>query len=81
MTKRNIIPKKLELLAKETRKYKSAEEFIKAQQGKKGIADKFHNWDISQGRFREVAGKKYPIRGWFNTAQDFYIQSTKAIKI
>ena len=72
-----VIPKELQPLAREARKYKSAEEFVKTQQGKKGIADKFHNWDISQGNFREVGGKKYPIRGWFSTAQDFYNQAVR----
>lgn len=60
--------KGLEALAQEAKKYKSADEFIKA--APPGTNELLYKWD------KQVTGKDYPGRGWFDIARDFYNQTT-----
>lgn len=71
------IPKELQPLAQEARRAQNADEFVQSLQGT-NANEQLYKWDIEINKnFTETAGKKYPIRGWFDIAKDFYKENNK----
>ena len=69
----------LEFLIKQTKKFVRADDFIWSLRGT-NASDIFYEWDIKINKNFEIKDKddkKYPTRGWFYIARDFYNQQKK----